>query len=88
MGQKGTGPKFITRPVCTSPQLRNNSNTVYLSPVHIYLLHVLSTWHIGVTYQWALQTSGQGWAGSKAVHGMVGGAHSLCWRSLTAGAAT
>ena len=70
MGQKGTGPRFITRTVCVSPQLRNNSNTVYLNPIYIYLLHVLSTWHVGVTHHRALQTSGQGWAGSKAVHGM------------------
>ena len=37
----------------------------------------------------ALQTSGRGWADSKAVHGMeCSGVRSLYWRSLTAGAAT
>ena len=36
----------------------------------------------------ALQTSGRGWAGSKAVHGMeCSRARSLYWRSLSAGAA-
>ena len=36
-----------------------------------------------------LQTSGQGWADSKAVHGMeCSGVRSLYWRSLTAGTAT
>ena len=70
MGRKGTGLKFVTRPVYVSPQFRNNPNTVYLNPIYIYLLHVLSTRHVGITHHRVLQTSGQGWTGSKAVHGM------------------
>ena len=55
----------------------------------IRLLHVLCTRYAGIAHHWALQTSGRGWADSKAVHGMeCSGARSLCWRSLTAGAAT
>ena len=55
----------------------------------ICLLHVLCTRYAGVAHHRVLQTSGQGWADSKAVHGMeCSGVRSLYWRSLTAGAAT
>ena len=55
----------------------------------IRLLHVLCTQYAGIAHHRALQTSGRGWADSKAVHRMeCSGAHSLYWRSLTAGAAT
>ena len=55
----------------------------------IHLLDILCTQYVGVAHHRALQTSGRGWADSKAVHGMeCSGAHSLYWRSLTAGAAT
>ena len=54
----------------------------------IHLLHVLCTWYAGIAHHRALQTSGRGWAGSKAVHRMeCSGARSLYWRSLSAGAA-
>ena len=54
----------------------------------IHLLHVLCTRYAGIAHHRALQTSGQGWADSKAVHGMeCSGARSLYWRSLSAGAA-
>ena len=54
----------------------------------IRLLHVLCTWYAGIAHHRALQTSGRGWADSKAVHGMeCSGARSLYWRSLSAGAA-
>ena len=54
----------------------------------IHLLHVLCTWYAGIAHHRALQTSGRGWAGSKAVHGMeCSVARSLYWRSLSAGAA-
>ena len=36
----------------------------------IRLLHVLCTWYAGIAHHRALQTCGQGWADSKAVHGM------------------
>ena len=54
----------------------------------IHLLHVLCTRYAGIAHHRALQTSGRGWADSKAVHGMAcSGACSLYWRSLSAGAA-
>ena len=87
-GMKGTGPKFVTRPVYLRSQLRNNTNTVSTLVLLIRLLHVLCTQYAGIAHQRVLQTSGQGWADSKAVHGMeCSGARSLCWRSLSAGAA-
>ena len=36
----------------------------------LHLLRVLCTWYAGIAHHRALQTSGRGWAGSKAVHGM------------------
>ena len=87
-GTKGTGPKFVTRPVYLRSQLRNNTNTVSTLVLLIHLLHILCTRYTGIAHHWALQTSGRGWAGSKAVHGMeCSGAHSLYWRSLSVGAA-
>ena len=87
-GTKGTGPRFVTRPVCLRSQLRNNTNTVSVLVLLIRLLHVLSTWYAGIAHHRALQTSGRDWADSKAVHGMeCSGARSLYWRSLSAGAA-
>ena len=87
-GMKGTGPGFITRPVYLRSQLRNNTNTVSTLVPLIRLLHVLCTRYSGITHHRALQTSGRGWADSKAVHGMeCSRAHSLYWRSLSAGAA-
>ena len=54
----------------------------------IHLLHVLCTRYTGIAHHRVLQTSGRGWADSKAVHGMeCSGARSLYWRSLSAGAA-
>ena len=55
----------------------------------IHLLHVLCIQYTGGTHHRVLQTFRQGWADSKAVHGMeCSRARSLYWRSLTAGAAT
>ena len=87
-GTKGTGPKFVMRPVYLRSQLRNNTNTVSVLVLLMHLLHTLHTWYAGITHHWALQTSGRGWADSKAVHGMeCSGARSLYWRSLSVGAA-
>ena len=87
-GTKGTGPKFVTRPVYLRSQLRNNTNTVSTLVLLIPLLHVLCTRYTGVAHHRALQTSRRGWADSKAVHRMeCNGARSLYWRSLSAGAA-
>ena len=87
-GTKGTGPGFVTRPVYLRSQFRNNTNTVSSLVLLIHLLQVLCTQYTGIAHHRALQTSGRGWAGSKAVHGMeCSGARSLYWRSLSAGAA-
>ena len=86
-GTKGTGPRFIMRPVYLRSQLRNNTNTVSTLVLLIRLLQVLCTWYAGIAHHRALQTSGQGWAGSKAVHGMEcsGGALALLEISLSRG---
>ena len=77
-GTKGTGPRFVTRPVYLRSQLRNNTNTVSTLVLLLHLLHVLCTRYTGITHHRALQTSGRGWADSKAVHGMeCSGARSL-----------
>ena len=87
-GTKGTGPGFVTRPVYLRSQFRNNTNTVSTLVLLIHLLQVLCTRYTGIAHHRVLQTSGRGWADSKAVHGMeCSGARTLCWRSLSAGAA-
>ena len=87
-GTKGTGPKFVMRPVYLRSQLRNNTNTVSTLVLLIRLLHVLCTRYTGIAHHRALQTSGQGWADSKAVHRMeCSGARLLYWRSLSVEAA-
>ena len=87
-GTKGTGPKFVTRPVYSRSQLRNNTNTVSVLVLLMHLFHTLYTRYAGIAHHRALQTSGQGWADSKAVHRMeCSWACSLYWRSLSAGAA-
>ena len=75
------------RPVYLRSQLRNNEHSFVLVLL-IPLLHVLCTQYSGVAHHRALQTSGRGWADSKAVHGMeCSGVRSRYWRFLTAGAA-
>ena len=87
-GTKGTGPEFVTRPVYLRSSLRNETNTVSTLVLLIPLLHVLCTRYTGIAHHRALQTSGRGWADSKAVHGMeCSGARSLYWRFLSVGAA-
>ena len=67
---KGTGPRFVTRPVYLRSQFRNNTNTVSTLVPLIHLLQVLCTRYVSAAHHRALQTSGRGWADSKAVHGM------------------
>ena len=87
-GTKGTGPRFITRPAYLRSQFKNNTNTVSALVPLIHLLQVLRTWYASVAHHRVLQTSGRGWADSKAVHGMeCSGARSRYWRSLSVGAA-
>ena len=87
-GTKGTGPRFVTRPVYLRSQFRNNTNTVSALVPLIHLLQVLCTRYASVAHHRVLQTSGRGWADSKAVHGMeCSGVRSLYWRSLSVGAA-
>ena len=86
-GTKGTGPKFVTRPVYSRSQLRNNRNTVSVLVLLMYLFHTLYTWYAGIAHHRAIQTSGRGWAVSKAVHGMEcgGGALALLETPLSRG---
>ena len=86
-GTKGTGPKFVTRPVHSRSQLRNNMNTVSVLVLLMHLLHTLYTRYAGITHHQVLQTSGQGWADSKAVYGMKcsGGALTLLEVPLSRG---
>ena len=86
-GTKGTGPRFVTRPVYSRSQHRNNVNTVSVLVLLMYLFHILYTRFTGITYHQALQTSGRGWADSKAVHGMEcnGGTHALLEIPLSRG---
>ena len=86
-GMKGTGPKFVTRPVYSRSQLRNNTNTVSVLVLLMHLFHTLYTRYAGIAHHRVLQTSGQGWADCKAVHGMEcsGGAHALLEVPLSRG---
>ena len=87
-GTKGTGPRFVMRPAYMRSQFKNNLNTVSALVPLIHLLQVLCTQYASVAHHRALQTSGRGWADSKAVHGMeCSGARSRYWRSLSVGAA-
>ena len=43
----------------------------------MYLFHTLYTRYAGIAHHRALQTSGRGWAVSKAVHGMECGGGAL-----------
>ena len=90
-GTKGTGPRFITRPVYLRSQFRNNTNTVLLQ-FYQYIYYEFITGSLctvcSFAHHWVLLTSGRGWADSKAVHGMeCSRARSLYWRSLSVGAA-
>ena len=65
---------------CTrGPSLRNNTNTVSVLVLLMHLFRTLYTWYAGIAHHRALQTSGRGWADSKAVHGTEcsGGVHAL-----------
>ena len=86
-GTKGTGPKFVTRPVYSRSQLRNNTNTVSVLVLLMHLFHTLYTRYAGIAHHQTLQTSGQGWADSKAVHGMEcsRGTHALLEIPLSRG---
>ena len=86
-GTKGTGPKFVTRPVCSRSQHRNNANTVSVLVLLMYLFHTLYTRFTGIAHHRALPTSGRGWADSKAVHGTEcsGGTHALLEIPLSRG---
>ena len=74
---------------CTrGPSSRNNTNTIAVQVLLMHLFHTLYTRYAGIAHHRVLQTSGRGWADSKAVHGMeCNGARTLYWRSLSVGAA-
>ena len=78
----------LSRDQCTQgPSLRNNTNTVSVLVLLMHLFRTLYTRYAGMAHHRALQTSGQGWADSKAVHGMEcsGGAHALLEIPLSRG---
>ena len=56
-GTKGTGPRFVKRPVYSRSQLRNNTNTVSVLVLLMHLFHTLYTRYAGISHHWALQTS-------------------------------
>ena len=77
-----------SRDQCTrGPSLRNNTNTVSVPVLRMHLFRTLYTRYAGIAHHRALQTSGQGWADSKAVHRMEcsGGAHALLEIPLSRG---
>ena len=78
-----------SRDQCTQgPSSRNNTITIAVQVLLMHLFHTIYTRYAGIAHHWALQTSGRGWADSKAVHGMeCNGARTLYWRSLSVGAA-
>ena len=85
-GTKGTGPRFITRPVYVTAQEQHehsfcsSSSNTFITGL-LYMVHRYRT-SPGAPDLW------RGWADSKAVHRMeCSGARSLYWRSLSVGAA-
>ena len=88
MERRAPAQGFVMRPLYLRSQSKNNTNTVSTLVPLIHLLQVLCTRYASVAHHRVLQTSGRGWADSKAVHGMeCSGARSLYWRSLSVGAA-
>ena len=65
----------------------SGTNTVSVLVLLMHLFRTLYTWYAGTAHHRVLQTSGQGWADSKAVHRMEcsGGAHALLEVSLSRG---
>ena len=85
---KGHRPKVCHETSVLEVPAQEQHEHSFTQVLLIRLLHVLCTRYAGIAHHWVLQTSGRGWADSKAVHGMeCSGAHSLYWRSLSAGAA-
>ena len=71
MERKSTGPMVRHETsVFEIPQNRNNTDTVSISIVCVYCICPLHIRCVGFAHHRALQTSGRGWADSKAVHGM------------------
>ena len=78
----------LSRDRCTrGPSFRNNTNTVSVLSLLMHLFHTLYTRYAGIAHHRALQTSGRGWADSKAAHGMEynKGAHALLEVPLSRG---
>ena len=87
-GTKWAPAQSSSRDQCTRGlSSRNNTNTIAVQVLLMHLFHTLYTRYAGIAHHRALQTSGRGWADSKAVHGMEcnGGAHALLEVSLSRG---
>ena len=69
------------------PQNRNDTDTVSISIICVYCICPLHIRCVGFAHHRVLQTSGRGWADSKAVHGMEcnGGALALLEVPLSRG---
>ena len=91
-GTKGTGPRFVTRPVYLRSQFRNNLNTVsVLVPViHLWRVHYRFFVHSARVSHITGRTRPPGEVGltpRQYTEWNVLGACSLYWRSLSVGAA-
>ena len=86
---KGTGPRFVTRPVYLRSQLRNNMNTVSVLVSLMHLLHALYTHGMQVSHiTGRSRPPGEvGLTPRQYMEWNVVGARSLYWRSLSVGAA-
>ena len=78
-----------SRDRCTrGPSLRNNTNTVAVQVLLMYLFHTLYTQYAGIAHHRALQTSGKvGLTPRQYTEWNVERARMLYWRSLSVGAA-
>ena len=86
-GTKGTGPRFVTRPMYSRSQLQEQHEHSFCSKsTNAFISCSLYTVRRYCTSP-ALQTSRRGWADSKAVHEMEcsGGMHALLEVSLSRG---
>ena len=76
---EGHRPKVCHETSVLEVPAQEQRNTVSVLVLLMYLFHTLYTQFTGIAHHRALQTSGRGWADSKAVHGTEcsGGAHAL-----------
>ena len=77
-GMKGTGPKVRHETsVLEVPAQEQHEHSFCSSFTNVFITCSLYTWYAGIAHHRVLQTSGRGWADSKAVHGMECGGGAL-----------